>query len=122
MTKIRKFDLEDRIINFTVSVLDVVETMPKDFIPQYLFKQVVRSSISPSLNYGEAQAAESRKDFIHKLKVVLKELRETKNCLEIIKRKKYLEYSLVNNIQNECKELIAIMMKSIETAKSNLNN
>jgi len=116
----RKFDLEDRIIDFTISVLDIAETLPKDYIPQYLFKQVVRSSTSPSLNYGEAQAAESRKDFIHKLKVVLKELRETKNCLEIIKRKKYIEFDLIYNIQKECQELIAILMKSIETAKRNL--
>ena len=122
MNENRKYDLEERLICFSVDVITIAESLGKSFTAQYLSKQVIRSGISPSLNYGEAQAAESRKDFIHKLKVVLKELRETKNCLEIIKRKKYLEYNSVNTIQSECKELIAIMMKSIETAKKNLEN
>jgi four helix bundle protein len=117
----RKYDLEERLISFSVRVITIAENLPKTFTAQYLSKQIIRSAISPALNYGEAQAAESRKDFIHKIKVVLKELRETKNALEIIKRKEYYNSDEIQSIQNECGELIAIFMKSIETANKNLN-
>ena len=117
----KKYDLEERLICFSVSVIEVIEKLPKTYIAQYLFKQVARSSISPTLNYGEAQAAESRKDFIHKLKIVLKEMRETKNALELIKRKEYINIQEIRPIQNECIQLIAIFSKSIETAKMNMN-
>ena len=82
--------------------------------------QLVRSGTSPILNYGEAQSAESRQDFIHKLKIILKELRETNVSLKIIKKK-----PLTNNVNKiehalkECNELIAIFMKSISTANTN---
>ena len=117
----KKYDLEERLISFSVSVIDIIEKLPKTYIAQYLFKQVARSSISPTLNYGEAQAAESRKDFVHKLKIVLKELRETKNALELIKRKKYIEKNEIQFIQDECSQLLAIFSKSIETTKSNMD-
>lgn len=117
----RRYDLENRLIDFSVEVSDFAENLPQTYTAQYLFKQIIRSSMSPSLNYGEAQVAESRKDFIHKLKIVLKEMKETKNCLEIIKRKKYLHEEKIVVLQKECGELIAIFIKSIETAKRNLN-
>ncbi|MBL1279528.1 MAG: four helix bundle protein [Fluviicola sp.] len=117
----KKYDLEERLICFSISVIDVIEKMPKTYIAQYLFKQVARSSISPTLNYGEAQAAESRKDFVHKLKIVLKEMRETKNALELIKRKEFTTNEDIQAVQNECSQLIAIFAKSIETAKRNMN-
>jgi len=80
---------------------------------------LVRSGSSPALNYGEAQAAESRNDFIHKMKVILKELRESMVSLKIIERRTMhnLENTLV--AKNECNQLIAIFVKSIETAKKN---
>ena len=81
-----KFDLEKRLVNFSVLILDIVKEMPNSKEGKTLSGQVIRSGTSVSLNYGEAMSAESRKDFIHKMKVILKELRETNICLEISNR------------------------------------
>jgi len=70
----KKYDLEERLINYSVLIIEVVELMKNSKASNHLAGQLVRSCTSPSLNYGEAQSAESRKDFIHKIKVILKEL------------------------------------------------
>jgi four helix bundle protein len=70
-----RFDLEERLINFAVLIVDISESMPKSYAGNHLSGQLLRSGTSPALNYGEAQGGESRKDFIHKIKIVLKELR-----------------------------------------------
>ena len=85
---LRKFDLENRLINFSVSIIDFIEEIPKSYTGIHLSKQLIRSGTSVSLNYGEAQASESKKDFIHKMKIVLKELRETFICLKILTKSK----------------------------------
>lgn len=119
MDKLRVYDLEERLINFTVSVLDLAEKLPNTRVGNYYSDQIIRSCSSPSLNYGEAQAAESKADFIHKMKVCLKELRETSISLKIIKKKKMiLEKEIVENILKENLELIAIFTSSIQTAKN----
>jgi len=79
-----KQKLEDRLIDFAVLIIEIVNEMPNTKAGNHLSGQLVRSGTSPALNYGEAQSAESRKDFIHKIKVVLKELRESFVCLKII--------------------------------------
>jgi four helix bundle protein len=79
-----KHDLEERLINFAVLIIEIVETMPNTRAANHLAGQLLRSGTSPALNYGEAQNGESCKDFIHKIKVVLKELRESYICLKII--------------------------------------
>ena len=116
MGNTRKFDLENRLIEFTIRVINTVESLPDTKVSNYLGAQLLRSGSSPVLNYGEAQAAESRRDFIHKLKVILKELRETSVCLALLHRK-----SLITDgsLLGESKELIAIIAKSISTAESN---
>lgn len=112
----RTYDLEKRLINFSVSILDICEKLPSNYVGQYLGKQISRSSISPALNYGEVQAAESRKDFIHKMSICLKELKETRVSLTIIYRKAYLEEAIMKNMLEENEALIAIFAKSIHTA------
>lgn len=83
---------------------------------------MIRSGTSPALNYGEAQGAESTNDFIHKLKIILKELRETFVCLKIIKRKPLIEPNDdLENTYIENNELISIFVSSIKTAKRNKN-
>lgn len=72
----RKFDLEDRLVDYTCRMIDVVESLPDTRAGTYLAGQLIRSCHSPTLNYGEVQGAESRNDFIHKMGVVLKELKE----------------------------------------------
>lgn len=83
----RKYDLEERLIVFAAQVIDVSDALPKTFAGSHLGNQLLRSGTSPALHYGEAQAAESPNDFIHKMKVCLKELRETYNCLRLISKK-----------------------------------
>lgn len=93
--KTRTYNIEDRLINFSVSILDLSEKLPTSYAAKHLGNQLIRSGTSPALNYGEAQAAESRKDFIHKLKVCLKELRESQISLKIISKKKYVESEII---------------------------
>jgi four helix bundle protein len=89
------------------------------FASKHLYSQIVRSATSAALNYGEAQTAESRKDFIHKLGIVLKELKETEVNLEIIIESKVYkkEQAFINELI-ECRELIAIFMATRKTARS----
>ena len=115
-----KYDLEDRLIDFAVMILTISESLPRKFGVKSLANQLVRSGTSPALNYGEAQSAESPRDFLHKLRLCLKELRETQISLRIVKRKPYLELHLVDPVLNECGELVAIFASSIETKKRNM--
>jgi four helix bundle protein len=113
----RKYDLEERLINFAVIVIDVVESLPNTRAGNHLAGQLIRSGTSPALNYGEAEGAESKKDFVHKLKIVIKELRETGICLRIIDRKSFIsQKEKLMTVINECSQLIAIFYKSIQTA------
>jgi four helix bundle protein len=119
----RKYDLEDRLIEFAAEVTEVVETLPANRTGSHIAGQLVRCCTSPMLNYGEAQAAESRADFIHKMKVSLKELRETRTCLKFIRRKKlFNQAEKLERDLRENEELIQIFVKSIATARQNLRN
>jgi four helix bundle protein len=116
----RKFDLEDRLIDFAIKVIAIVELIPASRAGNHIAGQLVRSGTSPALNYGEAQSAESRNDFIHKMKICLKELRETKISLKIIYKKPLIqELEIVQKLITENDELISIFMKSISTATEN---
>ena len=117
-----KFNLEERLINFAVLILEITEKLPETRGSSHLSGQLVRCGTAPALHYGEAQSAESRKDFIHKMKIALKEMRESMICLKIIERKRYLaDQSIVNSL-SELNELISVFVKSIETAKTNLKD
>lgn len=118
-----KYDLEERLIAFAVEIIGLVESLPRTRAGNHLATQLVRSGTSPALNYGEAQSAESKNDFIHKMKIILKELRETKICLSIIDRKKMSRTkNSIPGIAEECRQLISIFAKSIKTAKSNMKS
>jgi len=113
------YDLEDRLIQFGITIIKMTEKIPNTRAGNVLGGQIVRSCTSPALNYGEAQAAESRKDFIHKFKIILKELRETKVCLKLIKGTGLVKNeNMINLSEKENDELIAIFVKSIATAQS----
>ena len=117
-----KFELEERLIDFSVLIIKIANEMPNTKAGNHLSGQLIRSGTSAALNYGEAQSGESRKDFIHKLKVVLKELRETFVCLKIIHRAKlYKSENLVKSVLKENDELISIFVKSVETAQKNMD-
>ena len=113
----KKYDLEERLIQFSLLIMDVVEALPNTRSGNHIAGQLLRSGTSPALNYGEAQVAESRNDFIHKMKICLKELKESNIALQIIKRKPLIiDFPKLDLAISECKELISIFMKSIETA------
>jgi four helix bundle protein len=116
----RKFDLEDRLVDYVCRMIDVVEALPATRSGNYIAGQLIRSCHSPAFNYGEVQAAESRNDFIHKMKVVLKELKESRVALKIIIKKQLIKpVSNLDSIYQETQELIAIVAKGIETANKN---
>lgn len=116
----RKFDLEDRLVDFTCRMIDVVEALPNTRAGNYIAGQLIRCCHSPTFNYGEVQGAESRNDFIHKLGVVLKELKECRTALKIIIKKQLIKpVSKLTSVFIETEELIAIIAKSIETAEKN---
>jgi four helix bundle protein len=117
----KKYDLEDRLVKFACMCLDVCEILPGTKAGQNLNYQLSKSGTAPALIYGEAQAAESSADFIHKMKLVLKEIRETRINLRIIIEKPVLSNDKVITSLKECNELMAIFLKSIETSKRNRN-
>ncbi|MCX6253520.1 MAG: four helix bundle protein [Bacteroidia bacterium] len=120
-SKMNKFDLEERLINFAVMIVEICENMKDTKASNHLAGQLIRSGTSPALNYGEAQGGESRKDFIHKIKIVLKELRESFVCLKIIYRSKLCKSEEKMKLaMNENNELISIFVRSAETAQKNL--
>lgn len=116
----RQYDLEERLIEFTMKVIELVEALPQSRVANHIAGQLVQCGTSPAPNYAEARSAESRRDFVHKLKLVLKELRETRIWLLLVQRK-----GLVNpperamEIQVECEELISIFASSIRTTQEN---
>ena len=122
MSKDKKYDLEDRLIDFAVRIVRIVDSLPKTKIGNHISGQLIRSGTSPAPNYGEAQGAESRADFIHKLKIGLKELRETRVWLLIIVRTQLIHpKSKLDDRLSENDQLISIFVTSIATAKKNQN-
>ncbi len=112
-------DLEDRLIQFSVDIIQLTEKLPKTRAGNHLANQLIRSGTSPALNYGEARSAESKKDFIHKLGLVLKELRESKiNIKIIIESELCSQKETIREVLKECDELIAIVYSSIKSAKA----
>ena len=116
----RTFDLEERLIDFAVRIIRIAESLPKTKVENHIAGQLIRCGTSPAPNYGEAQSAESRSDFIHKMKICLKELRETKVWLIMIVRANLIKpESKLEPLINENDELISIFVTSINTANKN---
>ena len=116
-----KQELEERLIDFAALIIVVASKFEKSYAGNHLSGQIIRSGTSPALNYGEAQSAESTKDFIHKMGICLKELRESFVCLKIIEKANLIsDLSSLNSAKKEANELISIFVSSIKTAKNNL--
>ena len=110
--------LEERLIDFAVRVINLSASLPKTSAGKQIAGQILRSGTSPAPNYGEARGAESHADFIHKLRIVLKELNETSIWLRIIERSELLRKELIRDIVAENKELCRIFATSLRTARS----
>ena len=120
MHETKKYDLEDRLVKFAVMIISLAEALENSTTGKYIAGQLTRSGISPALNYGEAKNAESTNDFVHKMKVALKELRETYISLQIIQAKPLTKKEdLLVQCLKESNELISIFVKSIQTAIKN---
>ena len=114
----RKFDLEERLLDFSVRIVRVTEQTPKTDAGRHVADQVFRSGTSPYANHGEAEAAESTNDFVHKLKLCLKELRETWRWLRLIQRVPMVpKPELLDPLIKEADELIRIFRQSIITCQ-----
>jgi len=112
--------LENRLIDLTVAINELAISLKSGPLSQTIGLQIIRSATSAALNFGEAQGAESRRDFIHKMSIVLKELRETEISLKIISRSNQSRNEIrLNRIIHECKQLVAIFQKSLNTARKN---
>ena len=116
----KKYDLEDRLIEFASTAIDIVETLPETKSAGHIGNQLLRSGTSAAPNYGEAQGAESRRDFLHKMKICLKELRETRIWLLLIARRSLANCDTLQAALAESEELIRIFKKSVQTAEANI--
>src|SRR5512140_834365 len=102
-------DIEERLVGFAVRVLDLCDRIPKTQAGCHISQQLLRSGTSPAANYGEARGAESPKDFVHKLGVVLKELNESRNWLRILRERRVACVDEVNGLYQESDELCRII-------------
>jgi four helix bundle protein len=110
--------LEERLIDFAVRVVNLSASLPKTPAGKHIAGQILRSGTSPAPNYGEARGAESHADFVHKLRIVLKELNETSIWLRVIERSQMLRRDLIADIVGENKELCRIFTSSLRTARN----
>ena len=113
------YGLEDRLVRFGATTCQLGKRLPRTPLGQHVALQLARSSTSTFANYGEVQSAESRRDFIHKLAICLKELRETRTWLKFIRKMSLLQAESVDVVLRECEELVAILATSIRTARHN---
>lgn len=112
--------LEPRLTNYAITIISFTNHLKSNYAANHLKKQLIRSSISSALNYSEAVFAQSKKDFVHKLSLTLKELHECKMNLKIIKGSHLILDPLkIHDVQSETNELIAICVTSLKTAKAN---
>jgi len=110
--------LEERLVDFAVRIVKLSASLPKNAAGRHIAGQMLRSGTSPAPNYGEARGAESPSDFIHKLRIVLKELNETSIWLRIIQRSELIRNQLLSDISNENTELCRIFASSLKTANA----
>ena len=110
-------ELEARLVNFAVRIIKLSACLPRTPAGKHIAGQILRSGTSPAPNYGEARGAESRADFVHKIRVVLKELNETSIWLRIIERSRLLKTELLVEIIQENGDLCRIFTASLKTVR-----
>ena len=115
----KRFDLEERLLEYAVRIIRLVDALPATRAGRHVSDQLLRCGTSPLANHGELQGAESRKDFIHKLRLCLKEIREARRWLRLVHRVPLLPPAKVEPLLNETESLIKIFAASIRTAEGN---
>ena len=118
----KRYDLEDRLLAYAAMIVRLVERLPNTRTGNHIAGQLLRSGTSPLSNHAEAQAAESPPDFVHKLRICLKELRESKRWLRLVRKVPLAKpSSTVDAALGETEELIRIFVASIRTAEKRRN-
>ena len=115
-------ELEERLIDFAVRIVKLSASLPRTPAGKHIAGQILRSGTSPAPNYGEARGAESQADFIHKLRIALKELNETSIWLRVIERSNLVKSQLLVDIITETRELCRIFATSLKTANARKAN
>ena len=111
------YDLEERLLNYAAEIIKFTEKLPSTRAGNHVAGQLLRSGTSPLSNHGEAEAAESHDDFVHKLKVCLKELRESLRWIRLVRKSQLLPEPQILPLEKESDELIRIFVASIRTSK-----
>jgi len=114
-----RYDLEDRLVRFGAGICRLTEQLPASPVGKHVALQLIRSATSSLANYGEVQGAESRRDFVNKLGICVKELRETRAWLKLIVEMSLCAEDQLRSVTMECDELLAILATSIRTARQN---
>ena len=117
--RLKGADIEERLLEFAVRVGKAVDALPDTRLGRHIAGQLVRLGTSPAPNYAEACAAESKRDFIHKLAIVLKELRESAEWIRLIVKSESIPEQRLEMLRDECDQLCRIVAKSLVTAKAN---
>lgn len=110
-------DIENRLIDFAVRIIHVCNALPDKPAESHIRAQLLRSGTSPAPNYGEARGAESDKDFVHKLRIALKELNESRVWLKIMIRAQLIPEKRLDALLDECDQLCRIISASIQTTR-----
>ncbi|MEE9259447.1 MAG: four helix bundle protein [Nitrospinaceae bacterium] len=110
-------DLDERLLSYGARIIKLAMSLPNNLAGKRIGDQLLRSGTSVGANYQEAQAAESKKDFIHKLQIALKELRESNYWLKLLLKSEVLKQEKLEDILDESRQLVAILSKSVATAK-----
>ena len=115
-------ELEDRLVDFAVRIVKLSAALPRTAAGKHVAGQILRSGTSPAPNYAEARGAESTADFIHKVKIVFKELNETLIWMRVIQRSQLLREALINEILSKNLELCKIFAVTLKTTKQKQAN
>src|SRR5438876_12053825 len=115
-------EMVERLINFAARVGKAVDALPDTRMGRHIGGKLVRSGTSPAPNYEEACAAESRADFVHKLSICLKELRESRSWIRLIIKTEMLPEQRMGELLDECSQLCNIVAQSIVTAKEKVKS
>jgi four helix bundle protein len=114
----RPYDLEDRLLDYAADIVRITTAFPNTLVGRHIASQLLRSGTSPLSNHGEAEAAESVSDFIHKLKICLKELKESRRWIRLAQRVPLAEEDALSPVLQETEELTRIFAASIRTASN----
>ncbi len=113
----KTYDLEERLLNYAAEIIKFTEELPNSRAGNHVAGQLLRSGTSPLSNHGEAESAESHDDFVHKLKICLKELRESLRWVRLVRRSGLLPEADTVWLEGESDELIRIFVTSLRTSE-----